>query len=88
MIVKMHEAKTQLSKLVAAALAGEDVVIARGSEPLVRLTPVAQPERKPRPAPGSLTRKFGILKGEVALDDSFFDPLPEDELARWNGEGD
>jgi antitoxin (DNA-binding transcriptional repressor) of toxin-antitoxin stability system len=88
MIVKMHEAKTQLSKLVAAALAGEEVVIARGSEPLVKLTPLTQPERGPRPAPGNLPRKFGILKGEVAFDDGFFDPLPEDELALWNGEGD
>ena len=40
MIVKIHQAKTQLSKLIAAALAGEEVVIARGSEPLVKLTPL------------------------------------------------
>ncbi|HEY1750224.1 MAG TPA: type II toxin-antitoxin system prevent-host-death family antitoxin [Caulobacteraceae bacterium] len=90
MIVKMHQAKTQLSKLVAAALAGEEVVIARGSEPLVKLTPVAQPEpsdRKPRVS-GQLKREFGALKGEIAFDDSFFDPLPEEELALWEGGGD
>ena len=83
MIVKMHQAKTQLSKLIAAALAGEDVVIARGSEPLVRLTPI---EGRSQPAPGK--RKFGALKGKIAFSDSFFDPLPNDELALWNGEGD
>ncbi len=77
MIVKMHQAKTQLSKLVAAALAGEEVVIARGDQPVVKLTPVA-------PAPSVRTRRrFGVLKGKIAFDDSFFDPLPEDELALW-----
>jgi antitoxin (DNA-binding transcriptional repressor) of toxin-antitoxin stability system len=40
MIYTVHQAKTQLSKLIASALAGEEVVIARGSEPVVGLTPV------------------------------------------------
>ena len=79
MIVKIHQAKTQLSKLIAAALAGEEVVIARGSEPVVKLTPVAPPKKK---------RVAGRLKGKIAFSDSFFDPLPDDELALWNGEGD
>jgi len=77
MIVKMHQAKTQLSKLVAAALAGEDVVIARGSEPLVRLTPVSPRQKEPRTP--------GRYKGMFELPDSFFDPLPEEELALWEG---
>lgn len=76
MIVTVHKAKTQLSKLIAAALDGEEVVIARGSEPTVKLVPV-----KPR-------RVFGLLKGQIELPDSFFDPLPDDELALWNCEGD
>jgi antitoxin (DNA-binding transcriptional repressor) of toxin-antitoxin stability system len=80
MIVKMHQAKTQLSKLIAAAIAGEEVVIARGSEPMVRLTPLKPPQVKKR-IPGR-------LKGKVAFSDTFFDPLPDDELALWNGEGD
>ena len=79
MIVKIHQAKTQLSKLVAAALAGEEVVIARGSEPLVRLTPVVH-AKKPR-VPGR-------FKGKFVQTDAFFEPLPDDELALWNGEGD
>jgi prevent-host-death family protein len=74
MIVKMHQAKTQLSKLIAAAVAGEDVVIARGSEPLVRLTPV-------KPVAGK--RKFGAYKGEFSIPDSFFEPLSAEELALW-----
>jgi prevent-host-death family protein len=79
MIVKMHQAKTQLSKLIAAALAGEEVVIARGSEPVVRLTPLAPVKKK---------RVAGRLKGQFKLTDAFFEPLPDDELALWNGEGD
>jgi prevent-host-death family protein len=79
MIVKIHQAKTQLSKLIAAALAGEEVVIARGSEPVVKLTPIAPVKKK---------RVAGRLKGKIAFSDSFFDPLPDDELALWNGEGD
>ena len=74
MIVKMHQAKTQLSKLIAAALAGEDVVIARGSEPLVRLTPVE---------PTASKRRFGAYKGRFEVADSDFEPLAEDELALW-----
>jgi len=79
MIVKMHQAKSQLSKLIAAAMAGEEVVIARGSEPMVRLTPIA---------PVKKARVPGRLKGKFALTDAFFEPLPDDELALWNGEGD
>ena len=75
MIVKVHQAKTQLSKLIAAALAGEEVVIARGDEPVVRLTPIA-PVKKPR-VPGR-------LKGQFVLTDAFFDPLPQEELALWD----
>jgi prevent-host-death family protein len=74
MIVKMHEAKTQLSKLIAAALAGEEVLIARGSEPVVRLMPVN---------PVASKRKFGAYKGLFEVPDSFFEPLSDDELALW-----
>jgi len=77
MIVKMHQAKTQLSKLIAAALAGEEVVIARGDQPVVRLTPIEAAPRK--------KRQFGRYKGMFELPDSFFDPLPDEELALWEG---
>jgi prevent-host-death family protein len=46
-IVNMHQAKSSLSRLVERALAGEDIVIARNGEPLVKLVPVSR-ERKPR----------------------------------------
>ncbi len=72
----VHEAKTNLSKLIASALEGEEVVIARGSVPAVRLVPVT-PKGKRQP---------GVLKGLVAIDYRFFEPLPDDELAAWSGE--
>ena len=79
MIVKVHQAKTQLSKLIAAALAGEEVIIARGDKPVVKLTPIEPAVKKPQ---------FGRYKGMFELPDSFFDPLTEDELALWEGGAD
>jgi antitoxin (DNA-binding transcriptional repressor) of toxin-antitoxin stability system len=75
-IVTVHEAKTNLSKLLVLVQAGEEVVIARGKEPVARLVAIEAltPKRKP-----------GSLKGKIALDDAFFEPLPESELALWEG---
>lgn len=70
----VHDAKTNLSKLIADALGGGDVVIARGNVPVVRLVPVA-PRGK---------RRFGALKGKIAADARFSEPLPEDEVEAWN----
>ena len=70
----VHDAKTNLSRLIADALAGGDVVIARGNVPAVRLVPVAPRGR----------RQFGALKGKVGMDARFDEPLPEDELGGWS----
>lgn len=75
-IVNMHEAKTQLSRLVEAALAGEEVIIAKAGKPVVRLTPVAPRETLP-------PREFGILRGEVWAAPDAWDPISEEELALW-----
>lgn len=75
MQVTVHAAKTNLSKLIEAALSGEDVVIAKGKRPVVRIVPIQQAEFR-----------IGLLKdqlGETAPD--FFEPLSEDELALWEG---
>jgi prevent-host-death family protein len=76
--VKIHEAKTQLSRLIARAEAGEEIIIARDDKPVVKLTPVV-PVRKKRVA-GSMKGKWPDLP-----DGFFFDPLPEDELKLWEG---
>lgn len=74
----IHQAKTNLSKLIARAEAGEEVVIARGNEPVVRLAPLTPKKRRRIP---------GALKGKLNLpDEFFFDPLPEEELRAWEGE--
>lgn len=83
MIYTVHQAKTQLSKLLAQAEAGEEVIIARGKAPSVRLTPIAKPETAERPP-----RTPGAWKGRFEWSDSFFDPLPPEEQALWDGEGD
>ena len=74
MIVNVHAAKTNLSKLIEQAEAGEEVIIARNSEPVVRLVPVGRPKPK---------RVFGALAGKIALTPEFFEPLPDDELEAW-----
>ncbi len=75
----MHEAKTNLSKLVARALAGEDVILTHGKKriPAVKLVPVTAKRSQGRP--------IGLYKGQIDLGPSFFEPLPEEELRRWEG---
>jgi prevent-host-death family protein len=80
-VVKIHEAKTNLSKLIARVEAGEEIVIARGDTPVVKLTPLKPVRNHPR---------FGALKGKLPHipDEFFFDPLPEEELRAWEGADD
>jgi prevent-host-death family protein len=70
-IVNIHEAKTNLSRLLQQVAAGEEIVIARAGKPIARIVPVSKPQ----------PRRPGIAKGEVT--DAFFEPLSEDELAGW-----
>ncbi len=74
-IATIHEAKTNLSKLIEQAERGEEVIIARGKEPVVRLVPVKPPPK---------TRPIGLYKDEAfELGPEFFEPLPDDELEAW-----
>ena len=73
-IVTVHAAKTNLSKLIEQACAGEEIVIARGKEPVVRLVPYAA---------GKPARVFGAMKGRARLTEAFFEPLPPEELDAW-----
>lgn len=69
MRVGIHEAKTQLSKLIPAALAGEEVVITKSGQPLVKLVPVQQ-EHGPRP--------LGLFKNKIKIHGDLAEPLPKD----------
>lgn len=73
--VNVHEAKTHLSRLLARVEAGEEVVIARNGKPVARLVAT---ERRRRRQPDT-------FRGRASIDDSFFDPLPEEDLAAWEG---
>jgi prevent-host-death family protein len=65
--VTVHEAKTHLSRLLAAVESGEEVVICRGSKPVARLVRCAPPA----------ARVFGGDEGTVVVHDNFNDPMPE-----------
>ncbi len=74
MIVNIHDAKTNLSRLLARAEAGEEVVIARAGRPVARLVPVGPPPQ----------RRPGLWAGRMQVDDdALLAPLPEDEIGRW-----
>lgn len=69
MTANVHEAKTQLSKLIDAALRGEEVIIARNGKPTVALVPITAPTEPRRP---------GRLKGEIVeLDPNWWHSDPE-----------
>jgi antitoxin (DNA-binding transcriptional repressor) of toxin-antitoxin stability system len=73
--ITVHVAKTQLSRLIEAALAGEDVVIVKGDKPVARLVAIPQGQFK-----------LGVLKRDaLGPGPDFFSPMDEDELAAWRG---
>ncbi len=74
--VNVHEAKTHLSRLLTQVEAGEEVIIARNGKPVAQLVPC---EKRGKPTPD-------VLKGKAVIADSFFDPLPEEELKAWEGD--
>lgn len=74
MQINIQDAKTQLSRLIDAALTGEEIIIARAGKPCVRLVPLVDDARMP-----------GAAKGKARLTEAFFEPLPEDTLRAWNG---
>ncbi len=74
--MNVHKAKTHLSKILDQAMAGEEVVIMRSGEPLVRLTPAGT-----APAP----RVLGTARGELVDPAGFNEPLPDDVLTQFEG---
>jgi prevent-host-death family protein len=76
-MVNVHQAKTQLSRLMDAAHAGETIVLAKAGKPWARLVPLASPP--PQRVPGRL-RSQGPLSEPNAL----LEPLEADDLAAWD----
>ena len=77
-LANIHHAKSKLSQLISRALAGEEVIIARAGEPLVRLVPVHQDTRP---------RVGGQLRGQIWMAEDFDLPSPEiEELFAGDGQ--
>jgi len=74
--MNIHEAKTHLSKLVDAAMHGEETIIAKAGKPVAILCPF----EAPKPA-----RQFGVLKGKIKIANDFDAPLPNDILSDFEG---
>ncbi len=62
--VNMHEAKTHLSRLVKAAVAGEPFIIARAGKPVVKVVALEAPE-------AGATRRIGFLAGRISVPEDF-----------------
>ncbi|PYT97826.1 MAG: type II toxin-antitoxin system prevent-host-death family antitoxin [Acidobacteria bacterium] len=73
-VVTIHQAKTNLSRLIEKASEGEEVIIARGAKPVARLVPVGEIKGKRQP---------GSLKGKLHVGAEFFEPLPGSEQSGW-----
>jgi len=74
--VNIHAAKTQLSRLVEAAAAGEEIIIAKSGKPMARLGPLAGLQQK---------RRLGILAGKLRVPEDFDAPLPERVIEAFEG---
>lgn len=75
--VNIHAAKTQLSRLVEQAAAGEEIIIAKAGKPVAKLGPLAQSAQK--------KRRLGLLAGRITVPDDFDAPLPADVLDVFEG---
>jgi prevent-host-death family protein len=60
----IHEAKTQLSRLIDQAAKGESFIIAKAGKPLVKVTPIGAPT-------GAEVRRLGFMSGQISVPDDF-----------------
>ena len=77
-VINIHAAKTQLSRLVDEAAAGEEIVIARAGKPVAKLGPLVPPATTQR-------RVLGRLAGQLTVPEGFDAPLPNDMLDAFEG---
>jgi prevent-host-death family protein len=75
-VVNVHAAKTQLSRLLDAAVAGEEVIIAKAGKPVARLVPITDIKQP---------RRLGTLAGKLHIPDDFDEPLPDEIIALFEG---
>lgn len=76
--LNVHEAKTHFSHYIQLVEEGETFLICRRHEPVAKLVPAPQKEKRP----------IGLASGQVEIPDSFFDPLPDDVIESFYGSKD
>lgn len=77
MLVNIHDAKTHFSKLINQAIKGDEIIIARGGKPVIRLVPYTEKTQE---------RRGGQFKGLIQISDDFDAPLPEEILKHFYGD--
>jgi len=70
----MHQAKTNLSRLIREAQKGKEVIITRGKEPVAKIVPINKTAKKRMP---------DMFKGQLWSAPDAFDPLTDEELREW-----
>jgi prevent-host-death family protein len=75
-MINIHEAKTNLSRIVENVARGEGVILAKAGKPMARLLPLEVQKRAIR---------FGVLKGKITIPDDFDAPLPDEVLDSFEG---
>lgn len=75
--VNVHAAKTNFSRLVDQAAAGEEIIIAKAGQPVAKLVPLIAPPRE--------KRRLGLLAGRAVIPPEFNEPLPEEVLEGFEG---
>lgn len=73
--INIHDAKTNLSRIIEQVAAGAEIVIAKAGKPMARLSPLG----------ATAPVRFGVLKGKVSIADDFDAPLPDAVLAGFEG---
>ena len=76
--VNIHQAKTQLSKLIERASKGESFIIAKAGKPVVRVTALSAPT-------AAQVRRMGFMAGQISVPDDF-DRMGQEEIERIFGE--
>ena len=76
--LNIHEAKTHLSRYLVRLEEGETIVLCRRNEPIAEIRALPRSSATPRP--------FGLSKGAFTVPPTFFEPLPDEEIAAFEGD--
>lgn len=77
--IEIHQAQAELPYYLEQVVRGETIVVCKDNEPIAEIRPIVKPRKAPRP--------IGLAKGKFEVPSSFFEPLPDDLLDAFQGEG-